>query len=208
MAKRTRKTKTNTRALMNEFKYGSRDPKVIMELETKDDAKFFKDANLNWKDIEEQDRNLVIQSTRVASELIPMAEDQEVIENLGERKELFLQAFRTFKRDFEKFLIDLEKIKDKWEGKQGPIKTMEDFSLYNLVASEYHDINLRFVSLAQLSSSTIAVEAMQAMQRARAKEEDEENNIEEGFFTEIEEAQKGELFTDEKDQAEKERLDA
>lgn len=208
MAKRTRKTKTNTRALMNEFKYGSRDPKVIMELETKDDAKFFKDANLNWKDIEEQDRNLVIQSTRVASELIPMAEDQEVIENLGDRKELFLQAFRTFKRDFEKFLIDLEKIKDKWEGKQGPIKTMEDFSLYNLVASEYHDINLRFVSLAQLSSSTIAVEAMQAMQRARAKEEDEENNIEEGFFTEIEEAQKGELFTDEKDQAEKERLDA
>lgn len=209
MAKKV--TKTNTRALMNEFKYGTRDPRVIMELETKDDEKFFKEANLNWKEIEEQDMNLVIQSTKIASELLPIAENKEVLDNLGDRKQLFFQAFKTFKEDFEKFLIDLEKIKDKWAGKTGPINNMEDFSLYNLVASEYHDINLRFVSLTQLSGATITIEAMQAVQRSEANKQDELNNIEEGEFTEIDQdlldAQKGKLFCDE-NETEEEKLDA
>lgn len=208
MAKKPRKHKKlqNTRAILNQARYGTSDPEKIMELDVSGDEKFLRRANIRWDEIEEIDRNLVIQSTRVAGELLPIIENPDVINNLGDRKELFMRAAVQFKNDFIKFTEGLEAIKDRWEGKQGQVLTMEDLNLYNIISTEYNELNSKFLSFSQLTAATITVEGMEAVNKAAKKQRDEDNNIEEGDFTEIDDdlknARAGVMLVD------KETLDA
>lgn len=184
MAKKDKRER-NTRAILNQAKYGTPHPELGIEIDTSDDRKTLKAANIRWSDIADIDMNLAKQSTRIANEILPIIECQPILDNLGDKKELFTKAAITFKNDFSKFLDELDALKEKWKGKSGQVLTMEDLQLYNIVSAEYNDLNTKFIQLAQLTSTTITVEGMEAAKKARMKIMDEKNNVEEGDFTEV-----------------------
>lgn len=208
MAKKPRKHKKlqDTRTALNQARFGTLNPEKLLELDISGDERFLKHANIRWDEIAEIDRNLVIQSARVANELLPVIENQDILDNLGDRKELFMRAALQFKNDFIKFTEGLDRLKDMWEGKSGQIMTMEDLNLYNIISTEYNELNTKFLSFSQLTASTITVEGMEALRIAKQKQLDEENNIEEGDFTIVDEdlknAKAGVMLVD------KETLDA
>ena len=125
-----------------------------IEINTETDKEFFLEKNnYKWEDLnilkEELGKNIIDFLSQVNS----IITRQDIITNLGSRKEEFEKTVMTFFNDINEFSSKVKSLSEQHKNKSGNITNMDEFNIYNRLAIFY---NVYTTELLELVTPTLS----------------------------------------------------
>lgn len=124
-----------------------------IEINTETDKEFLEKNNYKWEDLNILKQELGKNIIEFLSQVNSIITRQDIIANLGNRKEEFEKTVMTFFNDINEFSSKVKSLSEHHENKSGNITNMNEFNMYNRLAIYY---NVYTTELLELVTPTLS----------------------------------------------------
>jgi len=124
-----------------------------IEINIESDEEFLRKNNYKWEDLNILKEELGKYIIDFVTQVNTIISRQDIVSNLGNKKEEFEKTILTFFEDINKFSIKIKSLADEHKNKNGNITDMNEFDIYNRLAIYY---NVYTTELLELVTPTLS----------------------------------------------------
>lgn len=118
-----------------------------------DDLSYLEKENFRWEDLEMLRTEIGTALASFSSQIYASVVNEQLISNLGERREEFDRTINLLISDIQEFSKKVSRLSNAHKGKEGKICNLEEYGIYNRCSMEY---NSSFIELTQLVTPSIS----------------------------------------------------
>lgn len=111
-----------------------------INLVDEDTTEIYKDLDISWEDLTQLQQSLGQETVNFVTQVMSMVNNPSIVNNLGDDREIFKSTIEIFLRDIHNLSLDIQKLRQKHEGKTGKIENYNDYQLYNEISGKYSNL--------------------------------------------------------------------
>lgn len=146
-------------------------------IDTSKDGELLEGQNYNWNDLNSLKDELGRGVLEFVGQVKLMLDNPDIVKNLGDQTKHFSQTVDIFFKDITDFSEKIKAIRLQHENFSGPVTNLNQLSLYNRLAMNYHSLCNELTILVGPTISELVLTVSKVTDQSKLNVTPESNNV-------------------------------